>query len=135
MQLLFYDFPVNELSSLRIGTLSMFLSSTSWQERLLQVFIAVSAQHAAADRPVAVAQIETACGRVGFVHVQADALFAGSKCLGRQGIQKCGTNATLSVGGGDGDGVQIPFVGVAFGVGEEALRRVKVALLQGSGER
>ena len=55
--------------------------------------------------------------------------------MGGQGIQKCGTNATPSVGGRDGDGVQIPFVGVAFGVGEETLRRVKVALLQGSGER
>ena len=62
------------------------------------MFVAVSAQDAAADWSVAAAQVEAACGRVSFVHVQADALFAGSKCLGRQGILKCGTNATPSVG-------------------------------------
>ena len=105
------------------------------REQFLQMLIAVSAQDAATNWLVAVAQVEAACGGIGLVHIQANALFASGTGVGRQGIQQCCTDTASAPGGDDGDRIEIPLVGITFSVGEKMQRRIEAVLLQGNSKR
>ena len=91
--------------------------------------VAVPAQFARADGFVAEAGVEAVCVGVCLIDVQANAGFVAGKRHFGQGAQQRFADATTALLRGDGNGVQIPFVREGFGVGKEALRRVKAVLL------
>ena len=74
------------------------------------------------------------CVGVCLIDVQANAGFVAGKRHFGQGAQQRFADAATALLWGNGNGVQIPFVREGFGVGKEALRRVKAVLLQDGGE-
>ena len=83
-----------------------------------------------ADGLVAEAAVEATCAGVGFVHVEADAVFAVCQRHFGQGLQQRRADATPALLRCDGEGIEIPLVREGFEVGKEAVRRVKAMLLQ-----